>query len=240
MARFTIRVMVALFTFVVGVTVTASWLAIGLRQAPIVKFQSPSQVVAPVAWHVNTDSIPLAAPYSAIRSVDFENYTYPAWLIFDNRKKTFTLQDGELPAQLDKNGWLVEVGLSVDVDYDDVTGDGIEDAILRFGLDNRGGSAIVEAVYVYAMRRGRPAFLWGFLAGDRAEGGLKSVYGDNGELVVELNGRDKIVGTNLYATDETSQGACCPMVFTRTRYQWRGNRFRQKGEAEVLPLYSAK
>ena len=79
--------------------------------------------------------------------------------------------------------------------------------------------------------------LWAFETGDRADGGYKNVFAENGQLVVELYGKDKIIGTNLYKDDGTKNGACCPSYFTRTRYEWVKNRFRQQGMSEVLPIY---
>src|SRR5690242_10256454 len=135
---------------------------------------------------------------SSIRTVDFENFTYPARPIFGGRRTTFTLRNGELPVKYDRKGRPLDVGLSASARYYDVTGDGIEDAIIGFSEDNSGGSAIVYAAYIYTLRRGRPVFLWGFEAGDRADGGLRSIYGENGELVIELEGKNKVIGNNLY------------------------------------------
>lgn len=177
------------------------------------------------------------SPNSPIRNIDFENFTYPGKPIFGERKRTFTLHDGELPAERDRNGRPLDIGLSGGVAvYYDVTGDGIEDAIVVFHEDNHGGTAIVSAAYIYTLQRGRPVFLWGFEAGDRADGGLRSIYGQNGELIIELKGKHKVIGKDLYASDDTSMGACCSSVFTRTRYRWNGRRFVQRGDSEVLPL----
>lgn len=176
---------------------------------------------------------------SPIRNIDFENFTYPAWPIFGTSKGTFTLCNGEFPAERDRDGGLVAIGLSGGATYYDVTGDGIEDAIIGFSEDNGGGTAIVYAAYIYALQQGRPIFLWGFEAGDRADGGLRSIYGQNGELVIELKGKDKVIGKDLYASDDTYKGACCPEVFTRTRYRWNGSRFVQTANSEVLPLAGA-
>jgi hypothetical protein len=239
MKNFTARGLTALATFLIGVAVSGYWIARRFQPPalPVANQPSPQNVT-----RLPVEAAPVPTPDSPIRSVDFGNFTYPAWPIFgDRRGKTFTLHEGELPVRLDKHGYLVEIGLSGGVDsYGDVTGDGIEEAIISFGEDNRGASAIVEAVYIYTMRHGRPAFLWGFEAGDRADGGLIRAYAENGELVVELEGKDKIIGKDLYAEDETSRGACCPTMFTRTRYEWRDGHFRQKGDAEVLPINPPK
>ena len=58
-------------------------------------------------------------------------------------------------------------------------------------------------------------------------------------LVIELDGRNKIIGTDLYADDGTNRGACCPDAFTRTRYRWQNGKFRQQGTPEVVFLTDA-
>ena len=157
----------------------------------------------------------------SIRAVDFANFTYPrvgeqrAYI----RRKTFTLEDGEYPER------GVEDGMHfVRVVYGDVAGDEAEEAIVILGVRTR-GTAIPSCVYIYTLRNKRPSLLWGFLTGDRAEGGLHNIYAESGELVVEL-----------YGPKERWEGYAQLMRFTRRRYVWRGNRFRQEGQREVIPL----
>ena len=108
--------------------------------------------------------------------------------------------------------------------YGDVTGDGVEDAIVSMNILT-GGSAMPGLVYVYALRENRLKLLWSFSTGDRADGGMRAVYAEHGQLVVELN------------DPFGSRGDCCPTHFTRTRYEWRGKRFRQKRK-ETKPVAS--
>ncbi|HEX7312737.1 MAG TPA: hypothetical protein VF297_02390 [Pyrinomonadaceae bacterium] len=157
----------------------------------------------------------------SIRSIDFANFTYPrvgeqrAYI----RRKSFTLKGGEYPEH------EVEDGMHfVRVVYGDVTGDGLEEAIVILGVRTR-GSAIPSCVYIYTLRNKRPRLLWGFLTGDRADGGLHKIYDENGELVVEL-----------YGPQKRWEGKAQLMRFTRRRYVWRESRFRQKGRKEVIPL----
>ncbi len=167
-------------------------------------------------------------PGSSIRSVDFANFTYPwpADLIDPaNPKKTFSLRGGERPQARDRRGFIGQGGVFLGpVAYSDVTGDGAEEAILYVGIQT-GGSAMPGIVYIYTLRGGRPTPLWYFSTGDRADGGLHKVYAENGELVVEL-----------YGPKRRWEGAGQLMRVTRRRYEWRGNRFRQKGREEVIPL----
>lgn len=175
-------------------------------------------------------------PDSPIRKIDFENFSY-SFSDEPQGRKRIKLRDGEQPpTQFSQHGIPRDMGYRLrDVSYGDVTGDGGEEAIVTIG-HLHSGTAINADVYVYSMKNKDAVLLWSFETGDRAEGGLQRVYSEDGELVIELKGRNKIIGTNLYADDGHVGGLCCPDAFTRTRYHWQRGRFRQKGKAEVLPI----
>jgi hypothetical protein len=120
----------------------------------------------------------------SIRSIDFSNFTYPRTKDLTEPGKpqgSFVLMDGDLP---DKPG---QVGMSLhSIIYADVTGDGAEDAIVVLEVDTTNGTAIPHAVYLYTLRDKQPQLLWAFDTGDRADGGLRNIYADQGDLVVEL------------------------------------------------------
>jgi hypothetical protein len=177
------------------------------------KSPSPAQEATPY---------PSPAPASPIRSIDFENFTYPEI----GARGKFTLKDGREPTDDDPRSL-------VGVTYGDVTGDGSEEALVVHAQSVR-GSAIPYFVYVYAMSRDRPKLLWSFYAGERGDGGLRRVYAEGGELVTELYGRDRVVNGGT-STQEDNIGVCCPKFFTRSRYEWRGGRFRLKGKEPALP-----
>jgi hypothetical protein len=227
---------VALVTFTVGVVVATLWVIPHFRSTDKSDVQTTSQkVVTPTS---PAESKPSPTPNSPIRSVDFANFTYPIIAdlkVFGSRRKTFTLKNSEFPETKDAVGMFLSKG-TTPVSYGDVTGDGDEEALVRIGVDTSGGTASIGCIYIYAWRNNMPKLLWSFVGGDRADGGLRSAYAENGGLVVELKGKDKIIGTDLYADDSTSSGDCCPTFFTRTRYQWNGKRFKQIGKAEVLPI----
>jgi hypothetical protein len=203
------------------------------------KTQSPtlSQNNAPPSPTPKAQSSPSSNPNSPIRSIDFANISYPHYPVYvtdRGKKKYVTLKAGE--------------GTPAYLNYGDVTGDGIEEAMLVLGIENR-GSAIPMIVYIYGLKNGRPKPLWYFETGDRADGGLRQIYAENGELVVEFYGRGKIIGKDLYADDGTRGETPYPYICTRTRYQWRGKHFQPKGKAEefsnpkgygspIMPLYS--
>src|SRR4029077_12407536 len=140
---------------------------------------------------------------SPIRSVDFNKVTYPNFVAYDASKaKQITLKAGD--------------GRPSFINFGDITGDGAEEAMVVLSIENR-GSAIPYDVYIFTMANGKPKVVWAFGAGDRADGGLRQLYADNGQLVIELFGKDRVIGGNLYIGDE---GLCCPSSFTRTSYKW--------------------
>lgn len=184
---------------------------------------SPSAVSAPT-------------PISPIRAVDFDNISYPNFPDYSDpngrKKKYVTLKPGE--------------GGPNFVNYGDITGDGIEEAMVALGIDNH-GSAIPDYMYIFTIESGKPKLIWEFETGDRADGGLRNVYAENGQLVIELFGKDRVIGGQLYRGEE---GLCCPSSFTRARYKWTGKRFElvsketlsnPRGDANVImPLYVGK
>lgn len=167
------------------------------------------------------------APFSAfsqrrdksIRSVDFSNFTFPlpSDLIDRYHPMTkFTLRDGH-----DVRGYGIGLG---PIKYADVTGDGGEEAIFPMSVET-GGSASPGVVYIYTISGGRPKLLWYFSTGDRVDGGLQNVYGENGKLVVE------VYGPEFYGPERQSGD----VRFTRTSYLWRDNQFRRVSRTVISP-----
>lgn len=194
--------------------------------------QLPSpQVSASPAPRAEVESSPV--PNSPIRLIDFANFTYPAKPIYSEGNKNFTLQNGKYQGRL-RDGADIPYAVSLAyLSYGDVTADEGEEAMVVV-FENVKGTAIPYYVYIYTLKKGDPKLLWSFEAGDRADGGLRQVYAENGELVIELYGNGKVIGGDLYAEDGMTGGDCCPTHFTLARYQWQGNRFHQKGKEEML------
>jgi hypothetical protein len=160
---------------------------------------------------------PVPSSKSSIRSVDFNRLAYPKFPDYSgDEKKLITLKPGE--------------GGPSHINYGDVTGDGEEEAMVVLPIENR-GSALPYYVYIFTMERGNPKLLWDFETGDRADGGLRQIYAERGELVIELYGKDRVIGSELYKGDE---GLCCPSSFTRSLYKWNANGFQLAGQ-ESLP-----
>jgi hypothetical protein len=119
------------------------------------------------------------------------------------------------------------IGMSyVTTRYFDVTGDSEDEALVILKIET-GGAAIPQLAYLYKWTEGQPELLWVFRTGDRADGGLKDIRAENGEVVVELYGQDRFilgqVETGKITGDE--EQLCCPTHFTRTHYKWNGNNF---------------
>lgn len=186
------------------------------------------------SFETKTSPVPTAAPQQtpasfSIRSIDFGNFTYPAEPVCPGPLKSVTLKNGEFG-----DGENCERIVLAYLDYGDATGDGRDDAIAVLSSALK-ASAIPYYVYIYALDNEKPKLLWAFGTGDRADGGLRQVLARGGELTIDLYGKQKIIGSNLFADDGMTGGDCCPTHFTRTRYEWQRNVFTQKAPGEVLP-----
>lgn len=109
------------------------------------------------------------------------------------------------------------------VEFADVTSDGLEDAVTVIHFDT-GGTQQTDYVYIYSFAAGKPKLLAYFHSGDRAASGLHKVYGENGQLVVELFDPGK------------RSGDCCSSGFVRMRYRWHNGQFEEFGARESMPL----
>ena len=176
-----------------------------------------------------------AQPKSPIRQVDFKNFTYPKLPTGKCSMAEVHLVNGKYNAPEGVAGtrpavdcWSVVLE---PITYGDLTGDGDEEAIVELYAE-AGGTEASEDVYIYTLKGGNAELLWKFATGDRADGGLRRIAAENGELVVDLFGVDTAIGKKLYGTEDV--GACCPKHFTRTRYRWVGTQFQQDESEEVF------
>lgn len=164
--------------------------------------------------HTETHASPTPSS-PGICSFDFSNSVYP-WPGRSDRA-SFSLVNGKFAD-------VEDVNVSLDsIYYGDATKDGVDEAIVTMGL-RTGGSAIPNLVYVFGHKNHsqNPEILWKFESGDRASGGLRNVYTDSGELVVETY------------NDTPNQGDCCPQFYTRRSYRWDSNQFTVADE-KVVP-----
>ena len=111
--------------------------------------------------------------------------------------------------------------------YLDLTGDGEDEAIVILKVETT-GNAIPQLVYVYEWKDEKPELIWNFRTGDRADGGLKDIRVENGEIVIELYGQDRFLlgGTETSKITGDEEQLCCPTFFTRTFYKWNGKSFQ--------------
>jgi hypothetical protein len=170
---------------------------------------------------------------SPIGKFDFKNYAYPlprGWQ--DRDGKDVVLEKGLRRMSEEK------IGVSyVTTKFGDATGDKIDEAFVVLKIETA-GSAIPQIVYIFTMKDSEPELIWYFRTGDRADGGLKNIYSENGEVAVELFGQDRFilgeVETSRITGDE--EQLCCPTFFSRTHYKWNGKNFLMQGKRLTFSL----
>lgn len=183
------------------------------------------------------ERVDYAVAYEPVTSGVFANFTYPAWPIFkgasdDDGRKSFTLKHGIFQPGLNEQGYIRRLGAYLkSVEFGDVTGDGNKEAIVAVG-NICDCSGVWFGVYIYNLAGRKPVrLLWAFQTGDRAVGGLRQVYSQKANLIVELYG----VGSGPNSPPKISYSAqCCTHDYTRRRYRWNGSRFIQVGKARLL------
>jgi hypothetical protein len=156
-----------------------------------------------------------SSAHSGIKAVDFANQTYRARPIYKQDNGTFNLVDGRYEGKFDPTtDQKYPVSLSF-LAYGDVTGDGSDEAMVVL-FENVKGTALPYFVYIFTAERTSPRLLWAFETGDRADGGLRRVFSEAGNLVVEQ-----------YFNPANIRSSCpaCPTHFTRTTYRWRSRGF---------------
>lgn len=172
-----------------------------------------------------------SASSSPIGKFDFRNFSYPlprGWQDSDGEEAK--LVNGKRPVTMTPE--IERIGLSfVTVKYFDATGDGEDEAVVVLKIET-GGSAIPQLVYIYKWKDDAPELIWNFRTGDRADGGLKNIRVDAGEVVVELFGQDRYIVGELDTAKITGdeEQLCCPTHWTQSRYKWNGSAFRMQGK----------
>lgn len=148
-----------------------------------------------------------------LKEVDFANFTYPATkeIAKITGLSEISLNDGSVIARDNAGDISLTMGLSY-IYLGNITGrDKIPDAtvVLTYAT---GGSGISECVYLYTMKDGMLELLWSFDTGDRSDGGLRNIYSEGENLVVETFNSDGL-------------GACCTNSFAKSTYKWTGEKF---------------
>jgi hypothetical protein len=182
---------------------------------------------------------------SPLGTFDFRNFTYPlprGWqhpdgdeivLVGGKLKPKFTdIHEDMSPEEKAEARAERRIGMSfVTVKFLDANSDGSDDAVVVLKVET-GGNAVPQLVYIYEWKDGQPSLLWNFRTGDRADGGLKDIRSESGQLVLELYGQDRfLIGqheTSRITGDE--EQLCCPTHFTRSFYKWNGKGFIMQGK----------
>jgi hypothetical protein len=154
---------------------------------------------------------------SPIKKIDFKNFSYP--LAFDakiEKEKFLILKDGKSEKTEEANG--AELG---DVQYADLTGDKIEEAIINLGVMGE-KDAKSNMVYVYTLENEKPKLLWNFETKGGEKVGLKEIKADNGKLMVEMFGEVKFNKGTFEQVDskEKADGKT-----TKIELQWNKKEF---------------
>ncbi len=216
-----------------------------MRSAP--STPQPTAVPTPSIPNLQADLLDVrdTATKSPLGTFDFKNYSYPLPHGWENPDGSdATLVNGHLqPVGVDAKGDMTDeekadakanrrIGMAyVTCKYLDVTGDGQDEALVILKIET-GGSAIPQIVYVFTWKDGKPELIWPFRTGDRADGGLKDLRAENGQLVVELYGQDRFVLGQMETgkIGDDREQLCCPTYFTRSIYKWNGKNFLMQGK----------
>ncbi|MBA3352994.1 MAG: hypothetical protein H0U23_11355 [Blastocatellia bacterium] len=161
---------------------------------------------------------------AGITRVDFKNFTYPAFCASDEVANV-TVKDGEFSSEKQEDGYVDRFLFKVlDVAYGDLNSDRRDEAII-LTVCNTGGTGNFSEGFIYTLRSGSPVLLARIPGGDRADGGLRNAFVEDGLLVVDSNdpGEDG--------------GACCPQVIVTTKYRLSGDRIAKVGNETRRPVF---
>ena len=135
----------------------------------------------------------VALSQSDVHSVDFKNFTYEPSCAGETPTKV-RVKNGEYSKETKQDGYTDRFDFQVlAIEYGDVTGDGKDEAVILSNC-NTGGTGQFSEGFVYTIRAGKPSLLARVPGGDRADGGLRSITVDGGDLVVEFNDPEKAAG----------------------------------------------
>lgn len=172
------------------------------------------------------NSSTLAASETQIEKVDFKNFTYSYSM--PQGEMRVTLTDGKNPF-----GKMKDIAYTLDkVDYVDLTADGANEAIVNLSVENV--VTPYNLIYIYTMDKGEPKAIWTFWTGSKAEGGLKKVSAQNGELIVELFGDAKLKAGEVDLSSAKGNSHLPAKIFTKVRFKWNGEKFALEGKPELF------
>ncbi len=175
---------------------------------------------------------------SSIGNFDFTNFTYPlprGWQDADSNE--ITLENGIRRLDMTER----RIGMEyVSTKFFDVNGDGEDEALVILRVLT-GSISIPQNVYIFEWKDESPRLIFNFGTGDRADGGLKNIYSEDGELTIELFGRDRYIFGQMETSKIVGDEAdlCCPTHWTKTIYKLEGNRLKLEGDRWTYSLQEA-
>lgn len=168
----------------------------------------------------------------SIRKVDFLNFTYdwfPRWDSNPEKPSKVTLKRGKMGvSHPDDHSGIGEIEFS-GLSYGDVTGDGVEDAVVALFI-NTTGTQRPFCILAYTVEGKSPKLLWLHETGGGGGHGLRDYYVEDGQVVIEEY--DPIMGLLNGKEVQMTNGAA--NRYTRVYYSWDGNDFNPV-RSEQLP-----
>ena len=164
-----------------------------------------------------------------ITQVDFANFTFP---VSPGRKNLLPLATVRVVNReyryKEDSGKRVEFYQNKNIIFDNVTGKDLKkDAVVVFmivsGESGTIGTGKEHSIYIYSIFDKQLKLIWCIDTGDRSVGGLRDVYGEDGNLIVETYNSDVYFDSQGNAVPGAS---CCSKTYTRAVYQWIGFRYQ--------------
>jgi hypothetical protein len=201
---------------------------------------SSSESIQKVGGDSNSDSGQTGIN-AEIRQIDFANFRYswyPKDTVSPDGRRSLALVKGEFETDGDRKRGIEPLTVKLeDVRYDDLTGDGRDEAVVILsGIETF--NSFTGVIFVFSLDEHKLTRLWQHETGDRADGGLRSLTVDRGLLVLE-----EYVLNSEYGNG----GLCCPRAFRRSTFEYAGKGLRlvrstiEKNEfpnAKVLGYFS--
>jgi len=167
------------------------------------------------------------AAQSDIHSVDFKNFTYHPHCASEDAQAV-RVKNGEYSKETQMDGYVDHFYFNVfDISYGDVNGDGKDEAVVLSSC-NTGGTGNFTEGFVYTIKAGKPTLIASIPGGDRADGGLRRAWVQDGLLFVDAN----------EATEDS--GSCCPQAAVITKYRVAGGKLAQVGEPQHRDLFPSE
>jgi hypothetical protein len=190
---------------------------------------SRKEVAKPVEESKNNVAKPVAtaSAYADIRSIDFRNFDYPK--IPGEMETEIHLRNGVHKNLFPEDGqeadspWNGEAELDQVIYHIDEQAQPIAFVIVTVFS---GGQMYVSEIFLYGMVDHKPELLWSFESGDRADGGLRTLYFQSGSGYWVLE---------LYQ-ESAGDGLCCASHFSRRFYDLRGGKLVEVGRQEWIPV----